>query len=65
MTTNLQESLPNGTPVLNTNDGEPGTIVNGFAFDRQTGDWTEYEVETAYGIEVWQTSDFILRETLD
>ncbi len=65
MTTNLQESLPNGTPVLNTNDGKPGTIVNGSAFDRRTGEWTEYEVETADGIEVWQTSDFIRRETLD
>jgi len=62
------EYLPNGTRVLNTNDGEPGSIMNGFAFDPATG-WTEYEVETKYGIEVWARTDFILfsemEESLD
>jgi len=36
--------LPNGTRVLNTNDGEPGHIVNGFTYDEQQGGWIEYEV---------------------
>lgn len=53
------QHLPAGTRVLNTSDGEPGTILNGFAFDPALG-WTEYEVETRYGIERWQRGDFIL-----
>jgi len=54
------EHLPGGTRVLNTNDGEPGFIMNGFAFDPDQGGWTEYEVETEYGVEVWERSNFIL-----
>jgi hypothetical protein len=54
------EHLPGGTRVLSTTDGEPGTIINGFAFDPDQGGWTEYEVETQYGIERWKRSDFIL-----
>jgi len=46
-----QPSLPSETRVLNTNDGEPGTILNGFTYDPSTGEWTEYEVVTQYGIE--------------
>jgi hypothetical protein len=53
------DNLPNGTHVLNTNDGEPGTIMNGFSCDSTTG-WYEYEVETRYGIERWLRSDFML-----
>ena len=53
------EHLPGGTRVLNTNDGEPGFIMNGFAFDADQGGWIEYEVETEYGIEVWKRSDFL------
>ena len=59
MTTTSHPYLANGTRVLNTNDGEPGTIMNGFAFDPATG-WCEYEVETQYGIERWMRSDFIV-----
>ena len=47
MTDATNKHLPNGTKVVNTDDGEPGTIVNAFTFDPQTGEWTEYEVETA------------------
>jgi len=54
------EHLPGGTRVLNTTDGEPGVIINGFAFDPDQGGWTEYEIETQYGIERWKRSDFIL-----
>jgi hypothetical protein len=53
-------SLPAETRVLNTNDGEPGTILNGFTYDPAAGEWTEYEVVTQHGIERWQRSDFIL-----
>jgi len=52
-------ALPTGTRVLNTTDGEPGTIINGFACDPGAG-WTEYEVATDEGIERWKRSDFIL-----
>jgi len=52
--------LPNGTHVLNTSDGEPGHIVNGFTYDEQQGGWTEYEVETQYGIERWERADLVL-----
>jgi hypothetical protein len=55
-----QPSLPGETRVLNVHDGEAGTILNGFTFDPNTGEWTEYEVVTQYGIERWQRSDFIL-----
>jgi len=54
------EHLPGGTRVLSTTDGEPGVIINGFAFDADQGGWTEYEVETQYGVERWKRSDFIL-----
>ena len=60
-----QNYIPNGTKVLNTNDGEPGTIMNGFTFDRSTGEWTEYEVETAYGVERWQRTDFVLMAEIE
>ena len=52
MTTN-DKPLPGGTRVLNTDDGEPGVIVNGFSYDADAGGWIEYEVETADGIERW------------
>lgn len=55
-----QPAIPGGTSVLNTSDGEPGWIMNGFTYDAETGEWTEYEVETAYGVERWQRRDFIL-----
>jgi len=56
--------LPNGTRVLNTTDGEPGSIVNGFSFDQAIGCY-EYEVETQYGIERWLRSDFVLISEID
>jgi hypothetical protein len=60
MTDHANKHLPAGTKVLNTEDGEPGTILNEFTWNPQTGEWTEYEVETAYGIERWQRSQFVL-----
>ena len=63
MTTNKTQAthplVPGGTRVLNTTEGEPGHIMNGFAFDPAIG-WTEYEVETAEGVERWKRDDFIL-----
>ena len=58
------EYLANGTQVLNTDDGEAGTIMNGFACDPTRG-WTEYEVATQYGIERWQRSDMVLMSELE
>ena len=51
--------VPCGTRVLNTDDGELGSVMNGFAFDPTSG-WYEYEVETHFGIERWLRSDFVL-----
>ena len=51
-------ALPAGTRVLNANDGEPGTILGGYAWN--ASEWTEYEVETAYAIEIWKREDFAL-----
>ena len=59
-----QEHLPCGTRVLNTTDGEPGTILNGFSFEPEFG-WYEYEVETRYGVERWHRHDFILFSDFD
>ena len=59
----MNTTVPSGTPVLNTTDGEVGTILNGFALD-QTG-WAEYDVSTPYGIEEWKRSDFLLMSELD
>ena len=56
---NVQEHLPSGTRVLNTKDGDPGRIINGFSFDPATG-WYEYGVETKYGIKRWMRGDFVL-----
>ena len=55
-----QPALPAETRVLNTNDGEPGTILNGSTYDPKIGQWTEYEVVTQHGIERWQRNDFVL-----
>ena len=64
MTTNTPRTpehyIPGGTRVLNINDGEPGHIMNGYAWIPATGEWTEYQVETRDAIEVWKRSDFIL-----
>jgi hypothetical protein len=56
--------VPGGTRVLNTHDGEPGTIMNGFTTD-ENGHWIEYEVETAEGVERWHREAFILIDELD
>jgi hypothetical protein len=34
MTDTNNKHLPAGTKVFNTDDGEPGTILNGFAIER-------------------------------
>ena len=59
------EHLSGGTRVLNTTDGEPGVIINGFTFDPDQGGWTEYEVETQDGIERWERDNFILFSELE
>jgi hypothetical protein len=58
ITSGQSDLVPAGTRVLNTNDGEPGTILNGFSFDPVTGQC--FEVQTHYGIERWNRSDFVL-----
>ena len=55
--------VPPGTRVLNTDDGEIGSIMNGCSFESTSG-WYEYEVETKYGIERWQRSDFVLMDEI-
>jgi hypothetical protein len=62
--TATNDYLPNGTNVLNTDDGEVGTILNGFAFDPGIG-WTEYEVVTRYGFERWQRDGMIPMSELE
>ena len=59
-----QAPLPAETRVLNTADGETGTIMNGFTYDPATGEWTEYEVATDYGVERWKREDFIVLSDL-
>ena len=54
-----------GTKVINKHDTEPGTIVKGITFDPATGECTEYEIRTAYGIEQWQRRDFFLDKKSD
>jgi hypothetical protein len=61
----LQEPIAGGTQVLHTEDGEIGGIMNGYAFDPTTGEWTEYEVETAAGIERWERSAFVLMSEIE
>ena len=58
------EPIPTGTSVLNINDGELGSIMNGFSFGPGIG-WYEYEVEIKDGIERWLRSDFVLMSELD
>lgn len=61
-TETANDPLPAGTRVLNTSDGEPGSIMNGYA--KNTAGWTEYEVQTAHGIEIWKTAEFIRLDDL-
>lgn len=56
--------LPTETRVLKITDGEPGSILGGFAFEPAIG-WIEYEVATRYGIERWQRADFVTIAELD
>ena len=50
-TSNFHTPIPAGTRVLNTTDGEPGSIVSAVAYDPVAGAWTDYEVETKHAIE--------------
>jgi hypothetical protein len=50
--------LPATTRVLNTEDGEPGSVLNGYATDA-AGRWTEYEVVTNAGIEIWKRDQMV------
>jgi len=62
----MANALPAETKVLNTNDGEPGWILNGYAYDLSQGGWYEYEVSTKDGsIEVWKRSDFVLWDEIE
>lgn len=63
--TTPKTSIPAETKMLNTSDGEPGSILNGFTWDTATGEWTEYEVVTQYGIERWQRRDFVLMSEIE
>ena len=63
--TKMNASIMNGTKVLNTNDAEQGTIHSAVAYAPATGEWTEYEVVTTYGIERWQRSDFVLMSEIE
>jgi hypothetical protein len=57
-------ALPTETRVINTEDGESGVILDGFTWEPSTGEWTEYEVVTQYGIERWKRDDFVLASDL-
>lgn len=59
------QPLPGGTRVLNTNDGEPGSILNGYGWDTRTGEWNEYEVETQYAKEIWKRNEFVLLDEIE
>ena len=56
-------ALPSGTRVLDTHDGEPGTVLGGYAWN--ASEWTEYEVETAHAIEIWKRADFVTFDEID
>lgn len=65
-TTNASEkapALPAETRVLSTLDGEPGSILSSYAFD--ASGWTEYEVVTQYGIEIWRRAEFLLLDEVE
>jgi hypothetical protein len=55
--------LPAETRVVNTEDGEPGTLLNGATHDPERG-WVEYEVATQYGIERWRIEHIALLDEL-
>jgi len=58
-------AIPTETKVVNTTDGETGSILNGITFDPAMGEWTEYEVQTARGVERWQRRDFVLMDEIE
>jgi len=49
-----------GTPVVSTEDGEPGTILQVCTFQRNGIDAWSYLVETTYGREIWHRGDLFL-----
>jgi hypothetical protein len=63
-TTQTMNYLDRGTRVLNMTDGEPGTVLNGFAFDPARG-WYEYEVETQYGVECWPVAAMLTFDQME
>ena len=67
MTTNPEKParpcLAAGTRILNTDDGEPGTVLNGYAWSG--AECLEYEVETHFGIEIWHRDRFALMSDLE
>jgi hypothetical protein len=58
--TTPNDAIPVGTRVLNTDDGEPGSILSAYAWNPATGEWTDYEVVTNDAIEIWPRENFIL-----
>lgn len=61
MTTQTIERLARGTRVINTTDGEPGTI-EGVCTLRRGGRVWSYAVVTSYGREVWDASETLVIE---
>jgi hypothetical protein len=53
------------TLVVSHLDGEPGRVLNGYAYDGSAGGWTEYEVSTKYGIEIWKVEDLFVPDEQD
>lgn len=56
------QNLKPGTRVISTLDGEPGTVVRVSTYRRNGQRAWSYIVDTAYGREVWQAGDVIVRK---
>jgi hypothetical protein len=59
---NADAKLTSDSKVVNTQDGEFGIVMNSYSFDGRT--WDSYEVETAYGVEVWKRADLLTSRCL-
>lgn len=62
---NQKRNYQPGTKVISNQDVEPGTIVGVCTYRRNGVDAWSYLVDTAYGREVWETSEFFLQPAND
>jgi len=58
-------ALRSMTLVVSSLDGEPGRVLNAVTYEPAIHAWTEYEVSTKYGVEIWKVEDLFVPDEQD